>query len=89
MRSYEDSAKSKKTVASMIENKNGKEAKQISASLQSSPKVSNDRQAATVGLGSENGKIDEEQRLANLNALKLKKGGGAKKGIYYSNCPCC
>lgn len=81
MRSYEDSAKSKKTVASMIENNNSKEAKRVTAKQQTSPKANGGSQSRAVDMTDENGDIDEETRLANLNALKLKKGGGVKKGM--------
>jgi signal recognition particle receptor subunit alpha len=72
MRSFEDSAKSKKTIASMIEGNNNKENKNQQANKK------NKNEESTVDDVAEEPELSEEARQANLNALKMRKGPGKK-----------
>ncbi len=74
MRTYEDSAKSKKTIASMMENNN-----QASSKPADKDKVA----AAKKAEPSESQELTEEERMANLSAMTRRKqvmmGGPGKK----------
>jgi signal recognition particle receptor subunit alpha len=94
MRTFEDSAKSKKTIASMIENKENKNslnnnktaAGQFAAPAKSGNKqeslreVSNSADGAKAADDDDAAALDEQRRLANLSALQKKMGGPGKKG---------
>jgi signal recognition particle receptor subunit alpha len=75
MRTFEDSAKSKKTIASMIEN--NKENKSSNNNVQNAP--NNKAKGIPEEPVKDDNILDEETRLANLNALKMRKGGPKKK----------
>ena len=72
MRTYEDSSKSKKTIASMIETKGGNN-NPAAASAKAKAKQ------AAAEYGKTEAELDEETRMANLQALMSKRG---KKGIH-------
>lgn len=73
MRTFEDSAKSKKTVASMIENKENKANNNTKNTAESKK-----QEPEPEPVADDDGYLDEETRIANLNALKMRKG--VKKG---------
>lgn len=74
MRTYEDSSKSKKTIASMIETKGGKS--QQSGGVKNKEVAAAEEKAA-ADYGKTESELDEETRMANLQALMSKRG---KKG---------
>nr|CAD7455126.1 unnamed protein product [Timema tahoe] len=74
MRTFEDSLKSKKTVASMIERKNDEKENKNTAKIVEPPKF------LAPELSAVNGKLDEETLMQNRLRLAQKLGGKSPKG---------
>nr|CAD7442426.1 unnamed protein product [Timema bartmani] len=74
MRTFEDSLKSKKTVASMIERKNDEKENKNTAKIVEPPK------SLAPELSAVNGKLDEETLMQNRLRLAQKLGGKSPKG---------
>ena len=79
MRSFDESAKSKKSIGSMIENNKTREGaaggKKKGVNFREADEAEEEAKAAVEA--EEDAGLDEETRMANLNALKSKIG---KKG---------
>jgi hypothetical protein len=81
MRTFEDSAKSKKTVASMIEKKDGKDMTtkpnnnhlQQAGNKAKSVTVKEEEEEEEAVVAADDDGLNEEQRMANLKALQGRK----------------
>ena len=82
MRSYEDSSKSKKSIASMIETKGNNSSNNAATKSQAAAATAKAKEAAEYG--KTEAELDEETRMANLQALMSKRGkkGNKRQHVY-------